>query len=284
MENEITMEHCVNLCELIKQVLASGMTIGEYVEQVRKEKGWDRVGRIYIGSYFCSHYFLHLTEWDFTQIFTYAKQADCKITLVLPVFTQKNLGSAKKFLDRLSCRFDDGIDEITVNDYGMLVYISSKYCVRVNLGRLFMKDYRDPRYPEYFNQVFSPAGFTKSLYSFIKKYRIHMVELDPTHRELDLSNKPDKVRIAIHTPFCYMTTGQICEYASIAKPLEKKFRPNMECEAECLTHHIEYELEELDPARRVIRLGRTVYFENGDCVVRGADTLREIVFSLDIIR
>ncbi|MDO5291728.1 MAG: hypothetical protein Q4F05_03155 [bacterium] len=281
MEEEIKKEYCINLCELLKHIQVSGVPLKQVIGSVEKTLNTNSIPRIYIGSYFCSQYFLHLTEADCKEVLEYAKEHNSKVTLVIPIVTEKNLKRVKLRIDSFINYFGTLIDEITVNDYGMLAYIHRKYKVKLNLGRLFMKDYRDPRYPEYFNGPFRPRVFTKYICQLVKAYHVHAMEFDPTHRQLDFLKKPDDVLIGLHLPYCYMTTGQICEYSSVDQEIQDKFRPNTECNVECLSHHIEYELEEVQEERKFVRFGRTIYFENRDCKADGLTEMRVIYLPLD---
>ncbi|MDO5520448.1 MAG: hypothetical protein Q4G58_08150 [bacterium] len=281
MEEEIKKEYCINLCELLKHIEVSGISLEQIIHSAEKTLNTNSISRIYIGSYFCSQYFMHLTEADCKDVLEYVNQHNGKVTLVIPIVTEKNLKKVKLRIDSFINYFGAVMDEITVNDYGMLEYIYNKYKLKLNLGRLFMKDYRDPRYPEYFKGPFRPRVFTSYIRSIVEKYEIHAMEFDPTHKELDFAEKPEGVLIGLHTPYCYMTTGQICEYSSVDKDIKDKFRPNPDCDVECLSHHIEYDLEEIEEERKFIRFGRTVYFENKDCKVLGLTDMRVIYLPLD---
>lgn len=278
---DIKKEFSINLCELVKQLNTYDVSMDELIKGCEREQKLAPVTRIYFGSYFCSHYFLHMTQEEYEKLIVYATNHGIKLTLVLPIFTEKSLTKAKRRIESLCRYFSTIIDEVTVNDYGMLNYIHSVYSVKINLGRLFMKDYRDPRYDEYFSGPFKPRGFTSFLKEIVNTYKIHMIEFDPTHESIDFSEKPEKVLIGLHSPYCYMTTGQICEYSSVNKEIEQKFRPNTECTLECVSHHIEYELEEMNGERKFIRFGRTIYFENNNCKVTGLTSMRVIYFPLD---
>lgn len=61
------------------------------------------------------------------------------MTLVIPVFSEKDLEKGKKLLTELMDTYGDLIDEITVNDIGMLAYVKKLFDKKINLGRLFLK-------------------------------------------------------------------------------------------------------------------------------------------------
>lgn len=249
------------------------------IECINRVAGYSRCERIYIGSSFCGQYFLHLSDSLIKELMTVCKQKGIKVTLVLPIFTQKNLKKGKEKVEALLGAYEEIIDEITVNDYGMLVYIHETYKqMGLNLGRLFMKDYREPRYEDYFNSVLKPKGFNNYLKALIKCYEIKGIEFDPTHRIIDFSEKPEGIEIGIYAPYAYITVGQICEVGGISKPIEKKFRPNEPCALECHKHRMRYFLEDNRDWRRI---GKAIYFENKNPEIRGVSSIREIYAPLD---
>ena len=148
----INTKTCLNLCEIINFSF-----IEKIIDNVKNNY---TIERIYIGSYFCSSFFLNS---NYDNIFKIINNnfINPKITLVIPVFTEKYLIKGKDKIDELANSKE--IDEITVNDYGMLEYINEKYNIKINMGRIFFKDYRDPRYEEYFNRDWTPKYNTSYL-------------------------------------------------------------------------------------------------------------------------
>ena len=275
----MTELYCLNLCEVIEDLYEKYGSIDNIVSCVKGQQGIPYYTRIYIGSNFCSHYFLNLSKSLLEELTEYTRKTAIKLTLTLPVFTEDNLEKAKKCIARYVETLGDGLDEVTANDYGMLAYMASKYPnIRLNMGRLFMKDYRDPRYKEHFKTTLSPKIFTKYLDELIKTYNIKGIEFDPVHEEMTFKEKPEYIEIGIHEPYCYMTVGQICEFASIHKPISEKFRPNSVCERECTSNKIKYYLHD---EREWIRLGRTIYFKNKPRV-SGVEKIRRIYFPIDM--
>ncbi|MBP3889113.1 MAG: hypothetical protein J6F30_15935 [Cellulosilyticum sp.] len=270
---------CISLCEVMEHIHSIEPQFEKVIENVSRVAGYSKCERIYIGSSFCGQYFLHLSESLIEQLMKVCQEKALKVTLVLPIFTQKNLKKGKDKIAHLLNCYQDIIDEITVNDYGMLFYIRETYKkIGINLGRLFMKDYREPRYEEYFNSVLKPRGFTNYLKDLIKQYQIKGIEFDPTHKIIDFSEKPESVEIGIYAPYAYITVGQICEVGSISKPVEKKFRPNEPCGLECYKHRMRYFMEDSRDWRRI---GKAIYFENKAPEIRGVSHAREIYAPLD---
>ncbi len=271
---------CLNFCDIMNYLDQEEETMEDTIKKTAYKAGFEHVERIYIGSYFCAQYFLHMDDRLIDDIVTLAKNKGIYLTLVIPIIPQKDLNNVLKKIEGYSEYFEDRLDEITVNDYGMLVYVHENYDVKLNMGRLFMKDYRDPRHPKYFNTVLKPKIFTKYLIPLIELNQIDGMEFDLTHEAINFEDKPKGIRIGIHTPLSYMTVGQICEYASINKELEKKFRPNQPCMKECQDMIIRYDLED---NREWVRVGRAVFFENRECKIEELNTYREIYFAFNIV-
>ena len=270
---------CISLCEIMEHVYEIEPHFEKMIENINRVAGYKECKRIYIGSSFCGQYFLHLSVKILQELMRTCKMQGIKVTLVLPIFTQKHLQEGKEKLEGLLTQFKEQIDEVTVNDYGMLLYVHEQYKgVRLNMGRLFMKDYREPRYEAYFNTVLKPRGFTTYLNKIIKQYEVRGIEFDPTHRKIDFSGKPEGIELAIYAPYAYITVGQICEVGGIKKGIEKKFRPNEPCGQECYKHRMKYFIGDQRDWRRI---GRAIYFENKNPEISGTDRIREIYAPLD---
>lgn len=241
------MPRCLNLCEINWSKLCDHCGVMNKLYGLLEEKS-----RIYVGSYFCSQFFW---AFQFDNLIKFAKDWNLKLTLVLPIFSEKDLKLAKKKIIKILQNSKSVIDEVTVNDFGMLTYIQSKFDKKVNLGRLFFKDPRDVRVNEYYSQK-GNVNILSALEEVIDVSKINYVELDETNKSLGVD---DCFRVAVHTPFCFMTTGNICKYASINKGIEFKFRPNDKCRQECSCIYEHYSEEYNGRHIDLYRLGRTVY-------------------------
>lgn len=241
------MRRCLNLCEILnKQVLENDfihILLGTSYEQV------------YFGSYFCSQYFLEMT---FCKAFiSYIKTKAIGLTLVIPIFSENDLYDAKMMIDKILTYEDHYIREVTVNDIGMLYYIRNHYKnIKVNMGRLFFKYPRDFRVLEFTKNITASIDVNIAAGSELCN---GIFEIDETNDALELVTS--KVKTGIHYPLCYMTTGNICKFASIHVPLEKKFRPNSKCHKECQRIIECYRENSNYGTCNVYRIGRTVYFE-----------------------
>lgn len=271
--------NCLNLCEIIHHLYELIPDFQEIITKANEIAGFDKCERIYIGSYFCGQYFLHQSKEMLDELRGFCEKEGVALTLVVPTFSEKDLERGKEKLATIKEWLGKIIDEVVVNDYGMLAYVSDRYHVSLHLGRLFTKDYRDPRYEEYFNQVLSPKIFNKYMLELVKAFKVKGVEFDPTHVGINFREAPEELIVGIHGPYCYMTTGHICEYASLNKEIDKKFRPNNPCTHECSSHIISYDLED---DREWLRIGKTIYFENRECSIYELEHMRMIYFPIDL--
>lgn len=274
---------CLNVCEIFRKELLEGKRLEVLAELARKESGHEEeeLSRIYGGSSFCSQYFLHINGWK--ELIQHCQENGWKMTLTVPVFTQKDLDTAKERIHQVLQEGEGVIDEITVNDVGMLRYLFSQYPHKLNLGRLFFKDPRDARVRGYSDGSMTPAWLSSVEYMRkglgIEKEKIGGIELDWMSHEVNLSGcKLDGLNLGVHGPFCYMSTGNICKFASIPKPLEKKFRPNAQCGMECAKISEKYREDFGGKTVDILRYGRTIYYYEDDSRIIGKETDREIYF------
>lgn len=276
----ITVNNGLDLSERLSAYMNWYDDMEELIRSLSKRAGFEQCERIYIGSSFCSRSFLFMEHKQLEKIMAVCEKEKMKVSLVVPIFTEKNLVTGKVLIEKLLATFKGAIDEIVVNDYGMLRYIASTYKGSIDLamGRMFMKDYREPRYPEYFNTPYRPKAFTPYFKEIIRQYDVKAILCDATHRHLDLSQKPEGVEIGVYEPYTYMTVGQICEIGSSHLPIDKKFRPNGPCLEECVHEKRQYFIED---GRRWLKLGRTIYFENRDFSISGLETIRRIYCPFD---
>lgn len=269
---------CINLCDIFS--LHSRDHIKTFIDRL-EGMTQKKVKRIYIGSYFCDRYFLNF--YGYKELLLYCQTKKMHVTLVVPVFSQNTLVRGKKKILEICECFEGVIDEITVNDFGMLNYFKNNNHFKINLGRLFFKNPRDCRIPEYTRSKVAPGLISKLNQGFWKDQMINCIELDSTNQMLDVSGvKNLDVGIALHTPFCYMTTGKICKFASIHKNIDKKFRPNTVCQMECMSIIDTYtgHVATINCDTVIYRIGRTLFFESGDSKIIGKNLERLIYFPI----
>lgn len=271
---------CVNLCEIYSPHFLRKINLEFFLDFLSSKMG-EKIERIYIGSSFCSQYFLKLSDYE--SIFQLCKKRRICITLTIPVFTEKDVGAGKEKANVI-CQSGIGvIDEITVNDIGMLSYFQDKKSYQLNLGRLFFKDPRDCRVPDFYNKKVSPLLLSHLSDAYWRMFRFSAVELDPTNKELDMSFLEETdINFGVHFPFCYMTTGNICKFASIHRDVKQKFRPNLKCRLEC-AHICDYysgHVAQTNCDPTLLRLGRTLYFEIDTVNCLGKTLSRVIYFPI----
>lgn len=250
---------CLNLCEIYTGYWVKEKYFEKLFKLLCQEK--DLIKRIYIGSSFCSQYYIRFG--GYVKLLDFCKDENIPVTLVLPVFSEKDVAIGKqKTIEIINCSHGI-VDEVTVNDVGALWWIRKNYDIRINMGRLFFKDPRDCRVPEYCNKEIRPSFLTNISDDYWSCFNISGVELDPTNQIIDISGiNGVNIEVGLHMPYCYMTTGNICKFASIHKDIEQKFRPNLPCGMECMhvndiyTGHINQ--TNCDPV--LYRFGRTLYY------------------------
>lgn len=255
---------CLNLAEIMNGIYEKDGTFMIAFNDILEESRYTRFDRIYIGSSFCAPYFLNLNVNLIKSLCLVCEKEHIRFTLVVPIFTQRNLEEAKKRIQTVIESSSCYLDEITVNDFGMMEYIHNNYKMKLNLGRLLMKDYREKRYKEYFALTIKPKIFNPVMKEIMKQYHIYGVELDHTSQKIDLEEAFDGIEIGFHYPYCYQTMGNICEIGSTKLTLDQKFRANHPCNMECEHQVIHYESEE---GGHYMKHGRAVFFENKDCEI-----------------
>lgn len=264
---------CLNLAEWMNGIYQTDGTYQVFLDRMKEQMCEHRFERVYFGSSFCSVYFLHSTAEMIKSLCLCCEKEQMKLTLVIPVFSQSRLKEGKKKIDELLEAGGSYIDEVTVNDLGMMVYMNEKYKKRITIGRLLMKDYRDRRYEEYFRQTLIPKLFNSEFLSIADSYHVQGVEMDLTHERIDLAGIPNKYTIGIHYPYCYQTVGKICEAASSMKEVSQKFRANADCGMEC-EHQLGKFLVMM--SGEYYKRGRTAYFDNRKCEILNRQEVRMI--------
>ena len=269
---------CINLCDIILSI----PNVNSFIVYLNRK--FDNCSnmkkRIYVGSYFCSRYFLHMKERLVKDWIPTWFDMQYAISLVIPVCTEGVLDDIKKMIDYMLRNWNI-CDEIVVNDYGMLMYISNNYpTIKLTMGRLFFKDARDFRIPEMYHSKRKPALLGGYLSEFEKKYKISGVEFDAISSIMDLSEVSSNLEIGVHMPYSFMTTGMICEFAAINKRISKKFIPNDYCTHQCTDSMVFFRGNH---NVRHFKLGRAVYFSIDDCKIISAESYRVIYAPYDEI-
>lgn len=279
-EKGMTPYNCLDLSERFNYLYEQYEDTSKLVEVLCRKGEIKQCEHIYVGTSFCGQYFLHLKDEKINELVKWCKGQHIKVSLVIPTFTEKYLKPGKEKIKTYSQYFGEGIDEVIINDYGMLRYIHETYGEQIKLvmGRLFMKDYRDPRYTEYSQKTYKPKIFTPFLEKIMERYQIKGMLFDATHQTMDFTEKPPSIEVGIYGPYTYITVGQICEIGSLDKSIDQKFRPNSSCKEECSHHHIHYFPSQ---GQKWIRVGKAVYFRNPEVEIKGINNYRRIYCPFD---
>jgi|GEM_PF-1083480 len=286
-EEPIKPTCCIDLCEFGAALDGAAAkkdahVLEEFISACCSEAGFPECARIYLGSSFCVNAFMHLGDDLLDALVVFCKDYAVPVTLVLPIVTE---GNQQRFKERLSAilgRADCPVDELTVNDYGMLDYVSSHCALPINLGRLFSKDLRDPRYPETFRTSVKPAILTGELARIRAAYpRVAGIELDPMASAIDIKALPTDIALGLHFPLCYVSTGHLCEVAAQGRELTGKFHAEAPCADECVHADVCYTLRHSQggdgfnpPSIALFKHGKTVYYPNYEARVVNANAYR----------
>lgn len=263
------METVLNLCD----VMPKDSIAQKYMSQMKKNTF--KYKRIYIGSYFCGNKFLLLKNSIYFNFLNEAQIHGVAITVVVPVFTPTKWDDGMNILSVLIKEFF-AIDEIVFNDIGTMQYLYSKYDIELICGRMLNKTYRDFRNVDYYNSNIPQKIFNSFYISMFKRYNIKKIELDFGFNTLNFPPTVKNLKMCVHTPLVYLSKCNICEFASIHKSLEKKFRASDVCRIECAEHFIKYDNITDESCVSHYKIGCGIYFLNDgyekinklDCVYR----------------
>lgn len=214
--------HAFSFCDCMEKLAYRNHTLPKTVEY------------IYVGSYFCDRYFLYTPEEVWQLCLNKAADASYKTVLVIPLPGQSLL---QQVCDKVTELVNTGkVCELVVNDPGMLRWCGKRFPeMPLWSGRLMSKDIRDPRY----NMEIQTLD-RYELVSGGTMYGVNIrgVEADPI---FPLKVKQSsKCRLAVHTPYAYISASRYCEFGSVSLPLDKKFRLDTACGRQCISSSIKY--------------------------------------------
>ena len=273
--------NAISFCELLHVLSDTPIENKKIVVAAQTSAKFNTIERLYIGSNFCSRYFIKYAKLSMQRIanlFQFVEYSNLKITLCVPIFSESYLKVGKSIVVELLKQYGNYIDEVTVNDYGMLEYIRAIANVDINIGRMMNKDTRDIRHDEYFNLSHIPTVSTLTS-SVVSEYSPLFYELDITNRFIDLS--VSDLNFALYFPYCFATVGNICEYAGISVGIDKKFRANSSCNFNCTQTSIDYENPYGD---KYLKIGRAVYFKVDDFSIISQKPYRLVYEPFDMFK
>lgn len=261
-------ESALNICDIFSRLEVTLKTI-----ETRFFDAGKKYNRLYLGSYYCDHYFTQTRIEEYMDILRFSRDHDLRTTVVIPPVFQANYDAVCSLAMELLNTEEGTVDEVTVNDWGMASVISELTSVKLNAGRLLQKDNRDPRYADFFDAAYVSRSFSNFYTDFFPDQDITGVEIDCTHKEIVIPKTSRPMQVSVHGPFCYISIGSICEFASMHKMVGRKFRYADVCSRECDRASI---ICRTQCGRDLLRLGRSVQFENSDCCISSAIPFRYI--------
>lgn len=261
-------ESALNLCDIFSRPEVTP----EMIKTIFQGAG-RAFNRLYFGSYYCDHYFTQAGMEPYLNLLRFSRDHGLRATLVVPPVFQENYDTVCGLVREILNAKEDVVDEIAVNDWGMASVFSDLNGIRLNAGRLLQKDNRDPRYADFFDSAYISRSFSDFYTGFFSDQGITGVEIDCTHKEIVIPKTSQPIQVSVHGPFCYISIGSICEFASMHKTVERKFRYADVCSRECNRASV---ICRTQSGIELLRLGRSVQFENSDCCVRSAVPFRYI--------
>lgn len=238
------------------------------------------IDEVYIGSYFCEKYFLHIGNDILDVIRAFCESDGIKVSLVVPMSSEKDLRAVKERMDGILGLFSSHVSSIVVNDFGMLTYVSETYDIPVCLGRLLFKQSRDSRYDVFRDQIPPYEVCSRQFHELIRDFPVKAIELDDVRADTVLLNRYG-YEVHVHSPLVYMSTGMVCEYASAGIADAKKFRPNQACAHQCSKYCTGY----VGANKNLFyKIGRAVYYPGDPNAACADGVAKEIYFPFESVR
>lgn len=219
------MEYCLNLCDIFTALFREYECVENLVSSAERTKKV-RYSRLCLGSYFCDTYFVQNIRNTLVSAYPYCQKNDVKVTLTVPVFSELRLNDGVKLINQLLTQYRDLIDEVTVNDVGMLQHIKNRTGISINQGRLMQKYTRDIRYADYTNGQFRYCGYMDGYESIVDA-----IEFDACAKTMEVHIGRKKA--VIHRDYQYATMGRICWFAGFNRGAWEKFDLNSPCDEAC---------------------------------------------------
>lgn len=197
-----------------------------------------RYARLYFGNEFCNWQIPSLAEVKEVTAFVRSKNA--AFTFVTSYCNDNEIFQYGRIIEYI-IRECPG-SEVVINDWGMHK-LCREFHVKTALGRLLVKQRRDPRIAENINSFPAEAGkrardigLNKALLRFLDKENIKRIELDNVSQGIDLSETGDGFLFTLHVPFVYITLSRYCKFNSSVP--EEKFRFSRCIDKQCGTAEI----------------------------------------------
>jgi hypothetical protein len=200
--------------------------------------------RVYIGAEFCDRLLLNANFNILTPFIKELKSKGFFVTLIMPHSTQSLFKSNYEILKRMLDKGKDVIDEISVNDFGLLNYINNDLQgmnLRFNAGRLLDKSLRESRMDIYSvddirknkNMISKLPILTNEYDRIYNKFNISYVETDIPNQKVFSIIDNANYKLALHFPRTFLSKAYYCEFSSIGKSAINKFILDGVCENQC---------------------------------------------------
>lgn len=219
---------------------------------------WDR---FYIGHEFCER--LVPDRGDIERVLEAVGDRGRR-TLVTPYVADRALTR----IETLARRFltDDSVfDEIVINDWGVY-HLLRDYPVRRVLGRLLVRQLRDPRViadrrrNDALRTASDELSVSAPFLTFLLEAGFDRIEVDTLP-----SNLPavaDKIHVSLYRPYTYITTTRLCPVANLSTRPDNVLPVARSCRYECVD--TTYRLEDRELDRPLYLDGNTIFFRNPD--------------------
>lgn len=250
----------LNLRKLIKNIpknLEKAAHISDSdLNQLKKLKGFSR---IYFGDEFCEE--LIPAEKELKEILDFCSKNKLGFTLVTPFLTDRGIGKIKKLVEFLPEN-----TEVVVNDFGLFNFLRKKK-LKISLGRLLVKQKRDPRtiwlknlIPGKGYKYFKSSNVNSAvIQEFLLENNINRVEIDNLLQGVKL--KLDKnISASLYFPFVYVSATRMCLLNKCEWLNERKNIRIRECGRECKKYS--FVLDNPTWPKPLILKGNTQYFIN----------------------
>lgn len=229
-----------------------------------------RFSRLYLGDEFCQHLIPSPAQID--RALQRIQPQRMAFSLVTPYVTDEGIGRLRDLFSHLDTHCPQA--EVIVNDWGALRLLRREsLSLTPVLGRLLNKMTRDLSLSPPEGRPFVPPAASRALrrsalalpsyQRFLAELGIQRAEFDLPPQGLDLAGMD--LKLSLHLPYGYVTTGRACPIGSLERPKGEKFRPTERCSAACQQYAVE-----LYPSSsvRLFYRGNTVFYRYSQEMVR----------------
>ncbi len=280
----IIEEISVNLCNLKFDISELYRILDNYNQKL-KEAYNRKPNRVYIGFEYCDKMVHFFSMRELIAIFNTIENLDMKVTYVIPPVREENFKKHMDILDELISRTN--LNEISVNDYGMLNYLHTKRTNNLDiiLGRLFDKGIRETRLNIFESEAVKKNSaeisktnlFDEPYLKLFESFNINRIELDTFPDGVQDVSKAGKLNVSIHYPKVFISRGSYCEAGSIGQKPENKFKLSNMCGFECSKIYKKIILEH--NCRELIKLGNAILFHQPEPIGDIVNGKFRLVFS-----